>query len=72
MPKVYKISKGGEYIIVTVDDGGAYIIKDMSGKKVFFSKKQAELMKFGIESLLKSSSINSEDQKDVEVQEIEM
>lgn len=69
MPKSYRISKGDEYIIVTIDDGGAYIIKDMAGKKVFFSKKQAELMKFGIENILKSAFKDS-DEKDVKVEEI--
>lgn len=69
MAKSYKISKGDEYIIVTVDEGGAYIIKDKAGRKVFFSKKQAELMKFGIENLIKSA-FGEESEKDIKVEEI--
>lgn len=69
MPKVYRISKGSEYIIVTVDDGGAYIIKDMAGRKVFFSKKQAELMRFGIENILKKAFRDS-DEKEIVVEEL--
>lgn len=69
MAKSYKISKGKEYIIVTIDDGGAYIIKDMAGRKVFFSKYQAELMKFGIENILKSA-FKDADEKDIKVEEI--
>lgn len=69
MAKSYKISKGNEYIIVTIDDGGAYIIKDKAGRKVFFSKHQAELMKFGIENLIKSAFKDS-DEKDIKIEEI--
>ncbi len=61
MAKSYKISKGEEYIIVTVDDGGSYIIKDKVGRKVFFSKHQAELMKFGIEKILKEAFKDADD-----------
>jgi hypothetical protein len=68
MPKSYKISKGKEYLIVTVDDGGAYIIKDMAGRKVFFSKYQAELMKFGIDTLMEPSK---NEEKGIKVEEIE-
>jgi hypothetical protein len=69
MAKSYRISKGDEYIIVTIDDGGAYIIKDKAGKKVFFSKKQAELMRFGIENILESVFKDSND-KDIKVEEV--
>lgn len=68
MAKSYKISKGKEYIIVTKDDSGAYIIKDMAGRKVFLSKYQAELMKFGIENVLKDS-FNEKDEDDIKVEE---
>jgi hypothetical protein len=67
MPKSYRISRGKEYLIVTIDDGGAYIIKDRAGRKVFFSKYQAELMKFGIERLVESSE---KDEKNIKVEEI--
>lgn len=53
MPKYYKVYDGKEVIFVTVDDGGAVIIKDADGHKVFLSKYQAKLMKFGIENLVK-------------------
>ncbi|MDE1871631.1 MAG: hypothetical protein KGI06_05340 [Candidatus Micrarchaeota archaeon] len=69
MAKSYKISKGDEYIIVTVDDGGAYIIRDKAGRKVFFSKKQAELMKFGIENVI-SGAFGGPDEKGIEVEEL--
>jgi hypothetical protein len=69
MAKSYKISKDDEYIIVTIDDGGAYIIKDKAGRKVFFSKHQAELMKFGIENLIKGAFKDS-DEKDIKIEEI--
>lgn len=70
MAKSYKISKGNDYIIVTIDRGGAYIIKDKAGRKVFFSKRQAELMKFGIENLIKDAFKDSDD-KDIKVEELE-
>jgi hypothetical protein len=69
MAKTYKISKGSEYIIVTIDDGGAYIIKDMTGKKVFLTKKQAELMKFGIENVI-DQAFKDSDSKDIKVEEL--
>lgn len=69
MAKSYKISKGDEYIIVTVDDGGAYIIKDKAGRKVFFSKKQAELMKFGIDNII-SDAFKDSDSGNVKVEEL--
>lgn len=69
MPKSYRISKGKEYIIVTIDDGGAYIIKDMAGRKVFFSKYQAELMKFGIENII-SDAFKDTDEKGIKVEEL--
>jgi KaiC/GvpD/RAD55 family RecA-like ATPase len=67
--KSYKISSGKEYIIVTVDESGAYIIKDMAGRKVFLSRYQAKLMKFGIENLLKEEFKDSGDEE-VKVEEL--
>lgn len=59
-----------ETVYVTVDDGGAVIIKDQAGRKIFLSKYQAKLMKFGIENLVKdlfkeadSSSVHIEELK---------
>lgn len=69
MAKSYRISKGDEYLIVTVDEGGAYIIKDKAGRKVFFSKYQAELMKFGIENILKNA-FKDDDEKDIKIEEL--
>jgi ribosomal protein S11 len=63
------ISKGNESIIVTVDDSGAYIIKDSAGRKVFFSKRQAELMKLSIKTLIKDAFANI-DEKDIKIEEI--
>lgn len=68
MAKSYRISKGKEYIIVTVDDSGAYIIKDMAGRKIFLSKYQAKLMKFGISSVI-GDSLKSSDE-DVRIEEL--
>ncbi|HVC58544.1 MAG TPA: hypothetical protein VND15_03665 [Candidatus Acidoferrales bacterium] len=68
MAKSYRISKGNEYIIVTVDDSGAYIIKDMAGRKIFLSKYQAKLMKFGISNVMGDSF--KEGDGDVKVEEI--
>ncbi|MGC8670020.1 MAG: hypothetical protein ACP5TL_02615 [Candidatus Micrarchaeia archaeon] len=69
MVKIYKISKGDDYLIVTVDDSGAYIIKDAAGRKVFLSKYQAQLMKFGIEKII-SSAFKDADTKDIKIEEI--
>lgn len=69
MVKAYKISKGNDYIIVKIDKGGAYIIEDKAGRKVFFSKKQAELMKFGIESII-SGAFDKSEGKDIKIEEI--
>jgi hypothetical protein len=69
MPKTYRISKGKDYVFVTVDDSGAYIIKDNAGRKVFLSKYQAKLMKFGIDNLVKDAFENV-DTKDVVVEEV--
>ncbi|MGC8495694.1 MAG: hypothetical protein ACP5MX_00585 [Candidatus Micrarchaeia archaeon] len=69
MPKTYRISKGNEFVIVTVDESGAYIIKDSAGHKVFFSKRQAELMKLGMENLIKNAFADA-DEKDVKIEEI--
>ena len=69
MAKSYRISKGKEYIIVTVDDSGAYIIKDMAGRKVFLSKYQAKLMKFGIQHVIGESTKGGEGVKVEEMKE---
>lgn len=65
--KSYRISRGNEYIIVTVDRSVAYIIKDNAGRKVFFSKYQAELMKFGIEHIIKNAFKNV-DEKEIKIE----
>ncbi len=69
MPRTYKISKGKDYVLVTIDDSGAYIIKDSAGRKVFLTRYQAQLMKFGIENIVKDAFENVET-KDVVVEEI--
>lgn len=69
MAKSYKLSTGNEYIVVTADDGGAYIIKDMAGRKVFLSEYQAKLMKFGIDNLLKEA--RAEENVEVKIEELE-
>ena len=69
MPKSYKISSNNEYVIVTIDESGAYIIKDMAGRKVFLSKYQAKLIKFGIDNILKQS--DQADNDNVKVEEIQ-
>lgn len=69
LSKTYKISDNKDFVYVTVDDSGAYIIKDKAGRKVFLSKYQAQLMKFGIENLIKSAFENV-DSKDVRVEEV--
>ena len=69
MPKYYKIYDSKQTLYVTVDDGGAVIIKDEAGRKVFLSKYQAKLMKFGVENLLKEL-FKDADSKDVHVEEL--
>lgn len=69
MPKYYKIYDSKQTLYVTVDDGGAVIIRDEAGRKVFLSKYQARLMKFGIENVLKSL-FDGADSKDVHVEEL--
>jgi hypothetical protein len=70
MPKYYKIYDSKEVVYVTVDDGGAVIIRDAAGRKVFLTKYQAKIMKFGIENLISelfkdadSSKVNAEEIK---------
>lgn len=70
MAKTYKISKGNDYVIVTVDDSGAYIIEDSAGRKVFLSKYQAKLMKFGIDNII-SSAFSNADSNDIKIESIE-
>jgi len=52
-----------------IDDSGAYIIKDSAGRKVFLSRYQAQLMKFGIENIVKDAFENV-DSRDVVVEEV--
>ncbi len=68
-PKTYRISDGKDWVIVIIDDSGAYIIKDKAGRKVFLSKYQASLMKFGIEHLIKGA-FEGVDTGDVKIEEI--
>ncbi|MDE1874140.1 MAG: hypothetical protein KGI04_03420 [Candidatus Micrarchaeota archaeon] len=70
MAKYYKVHDSKQALFVTVDDGGAVIIKDEAGRKVFLSKYQAKLMKFGIDNLLKNL-FEGVDSKDVHVEELE-
>ncbi|MGI0141081.1 MAG: hypothetical protein ACREBF_00305 [Candidatus Micrarchaeales archaeon] len=69
MPKYYKVHDSKETIYVTVDDSGAVIIKDTAGHKVFLSKYQAKLMKFGIENLIQDL-FKDTDSSDVVVEEM--
>lgn len=69
MPKYYKVYDDKETVFVTVDDGGSVIIKDAAGRKVFLSKYQAKLMKFGIENLIKDL-FKSTDTSKVHIEEI--
>ncbi len=69
MAKYYKIHDKKEVIYVIVDDGGSVIIVDEVGRKVFLSKYQAKLMKFGIENVI-SDSFKDVDSSNVKVEEI--
>ena len=69
MARTYRISSEDEYVIVTIDNGGSYIIKDMAGRKVFLTKHQAELMKFGINNIIKGA-FKKGDGKSIKVEEI--
>lgn len=69
MPKYYKVYDSKQTLYVTIDDGGAVIIRDEAGRKVFLSKYQAKLMKFGIENLLRNL-FEGVDSKDVHVEEL--
>ncbi len=73
MPKYYKISDSKDILYITIDDSGAVIIKDKSGKKVFLSRYQAKLMKIGIEDLAKDlfKNVNSSDVHVEELQSME-
>jgi len=68
MVRYFKIYDSDEVLFVTVDDSGAVIIRDKSGKKVFLSRYQAKLMKFGIENILKDKI--KKEGSDVHVEEI--
>lgn len=69
MPKYYKVYDSKQMLYVTVDDSGAVIIRDEVGRKIFLSKYQAKLMKFGIDNLLKNL-FEGVDSKDVRVEEL--
>ena len=69
MAKRYRISDGRDYVFVTVDDSGAYIIEDKAGRKVFLSKYQAKLMKFGIENII-GGAFEGTDSRNVRVEEV--
>ncbi len=73
MPKYYKISDTKDVLYITIDDSGAVIIKDKSGKKVFLSRYQAKLMKIGIDDLAKDlfKNVNSSDVHVEELQSME-
>ncbi len=70
MPKYYRISDKKSTLYVTVDDSGAVILTDSAGRKVFLSKYQAKLMKFGIENLIQDL-FKDTNYKDVKVEELE-
>ncbi len=70
MPKYYKVYDAKQTLYVTVDDGGAVIIRDEAGRKVFLSRYQAKLMKFGISNLLKNL-FEGVDSSDVRIEELE-
>lgn len=69
MPKYYKVSDGKQVLHVTIDDGGAVIIKDEAGRKVFLSRYQVKLMKSGLDTFLKGL-FKDVDSKNVIVEEI--
>ena len=68
MPRYYKVYDSKEALYVTVDDGGAVIIKDGAGNKIFLTSYQAKLMKFGIDNLLKG--LLGQDNADVKIEEL--
>ncbi|MEM0149358.1 MAG: hypothetical protein QXW10_00475 [Candidatus Micrarchaeaceae archaeon] len=69
MAQKYRISNGKDYVLVTIDDSGAYIIEDSAGRKIFLSKYQAKLMKFGIDNIV-GGALNNADSKDIKVEKI--
>ena len=69
MPRYYKVHDSKETIYVTVDDSGAVIIRDKAGNKIFLSRYQAKLMKFGIENLI-SDLFKDTDSSEVVVEEV--
>ena len=70
MTKYYKVYDTKETLYVTVDNGGAVIIRDVAGRKVFLSKYQAKLMKFGIENVI-SDLFKDADSSEVHVEELD-
>ena len=68
MVKYFKIYDSNEVLYVTIDDSGAAILRDKFGKKVFLSRYQAKLMKFGIDNIIGEKQKTHD--KDVRIEEI--
>ena len=68
MVKYFKIYNSNEVLYVTIDDSGAVILRDKTGRKVFLSRYQAKLMKFGIDNIIGEKQ--KEHDKDVHIEEI--
>ncbi|MGB9732590.1 MAG: hypothetical protein ACP5P2_00640 [Candidatus Micrarchaeia archaeon] len=69
MVKYFKIYDDKEVLYVTIDDSGAAILRDKKGRKVFLSRYQARLMKFGVENLLQNL-IKPEKNGNVHIEEL--
>jgi hypothetical protein len=69
MVRYFKVSDGKEVLYMTIDDSGAVILRDHTGRKVFLSRYQAKLMKFGVENIL-ASMIKNQKGGDVKIEEI--
>jgi len=68
MVKYFKIYNSDEVLYVTIDDSGAVILRDKGGRKVFLSRYQAKLMKFGIDNIIGEKQKKHD--KDVHIEEI--
>jgi len=68
MVKYFKIYDSNEVLYVTIDDSGAAILRDKGGRKVFLSRYQAKLMKFGIDNIIGEKQKAHD--KDVRIEEI--
>ncbi|MFP3278081.1 MAG: hypothetical protein RXO43_00765 [Candidatus Micrarchaeota archaeon] len=68
MVKYFKIYDSNEVLYVTIDDSGAAILRDKGGRKVFLSRYQAKLMKFGIDNIIGEKQKTHD--KDVRIEEI--